>query len=82
MTTVTLYTRKRCHLCEVAAEVIDDVREELDFALEVFDIDADPALRAKYDQDVPVVAVAGEVKFKYRLTAEALRAAVEEAMRA
>ncbi|MFI5300189.1 MAG: glutaredoxin family protein [Polyangiales bacterium] len=79
---VTLYTRKRCHLCEAAREVIDDVREDHPFELEVFDVDADASLRARYHHDVPVVCVAGEVKFVHRVTAEALTEALAAATRA
>ena len=77
--TVTFYTRKRCHLCDVAREIVDDVREEVDFALEVFDIDADEALRARFHTDVPVVCVNGEPRFKHRLTHPALADAVRAA---
>ena len=74
MITVTLYTRAGCHLCDDAKEVLDAVRAEEPFALEVVDIDGDPALRARYTDEVPVVAVAGRKAFKYRLTAQDLRA--------
>jgi glutaredoxin len=74
MITVTLYTRAGCHLCDDAKEVLDAVRAEEPFALEVVDIDGDPALRALYTDEVPVVAVAGRKAFKYRLTAQDLRA--------
>jgi glutaredoxin len=72
MRTVTLYTRARCHLCEVAREVIDDVREYHDFRLEVFDVDADPMLRARYHEDVPVVCVDGELIAIHRIVHSAL----------
>jgi glutaredoxin len=71
---VTLYTRARCHLCEVAAEVLDDVREDLPFDLTVVDIDGDEALRARYRTDIPVVLLDGELLFRYRVDADVLRA--------
>jgi len=77
---VTLYTRARCHLCEVAAEVLDDVREELPFDLEVVDIDGDEALRARYRSDIPVVMLEGELLFRYRIDADVLRARLLEGL--
>lgn len=74
MTTVTLYTRRGCHLCEDAKAVLDAVRAEHPFELSVVDIDLDPALRAQHTNDVPVIAVGGRTAFKYRLTADALLA--------
>jgi glutaredoxin len=74
MTTVTLYTRRGCHLCEDAKAVLDAVRAEHPFDLSVVDIDLDPALRAQHTNDVPVIAVDGRTAFKYRLTADALLA--------
>ncbi|MFO0629024.1 MAG: glutaredoxin family protein [Polyangiales bacterium] len=71
---MTLYTRARCHLCEVAAEVLDDVREDLPFELDVVDIDGDDALRARYRTDIPVVLLDGELLFRYRVDADVLRA--------
>ena len=71
---VTLYTRAGCHLCDDAKAVLDEVRRELPFALDVVDIDGDAALRARYTDEVPVITVGGRKAFKYHVTAEALRA--------
>jgi glutaredoxin len=73
MVRVTLYTRARCHLCDVAKEVLDAARVELPFDLDVVDIDADPALVALYTTEVPVVMVDGRKAFKYRVDPAALR---------
>lgn len=73
MVRVTLYTRVGCHLCDVAKEVLDAVREELPFDLDVTDIDTDPALVALYTTEVPVVLVGGRKAFKYRVDPDALR---------
>lgn len=72
MTTVTLYTRRGCHLCDDAKAVLDGVRAGHPFALDVVDIDGDPALVALYTTEVPVIAVDGRKAFKYRVTAEQL----------
>lgn len=73
MVRVTLYTRVGCHLCDDAKDVLDAVRAERPFALDVVDIDADPALAARYTTEVPVVLVDGRKAFKYRVDPSALR---------
>ena len=64
---VTLYTRAGCCLCDSVKTVLEQARSEAEFRLEVLDIDADPALRARYNDDVPVVAIDGRKAFKYHL---------------
>ena len=79
MPTVTLYTRRGCHLCDDAKAVIDAARLEQPFEFALIDIDGDPTLRARYTDEVPVIAVDGRTAFKYRLTADALLARLRRA---
>lgn len=67
MKRLTLYSRVGCHLCDVMKEQIERLRPRYDFSLDVVDIDRDPALKAQYDWDVPVLLVDGEKIAKYRL---------------
>jgi glutaredoxin len=69
---LTLYTRVRCHLCDVVKETLERVQAVEPFALEIFDIDQDPALRALYDWEVPVVMIDGKKWAKYRVDESAL----------
>jgi uncharacterized membrane protein len=55
MLTVTLYTRKDCHLCEQAKADLDSIREKYPHRLIEIDIDSDPALQKKYLAEIPVV---------------------------
>ncbi|HLK63901.1 MAG TPA: glutaredoxin family protein [Bryobacteraceae bacterium] len=64
---VTLYTRVGCCLCDDAKQVLMDARRRADFDYEEFDIDADPALRALYNDEVPVIAINQRKAFKYRV---------------
>ena len=73
MKKVTLYTRVDCCLCDDVKAVLDEVRETEPFALEIVDVDRDPAAYALYTNEVPVVAIDGRKAFKFRLTAAALR---------
>ena len=52
---LTLLEREGCHLCEDMAAQLDELFAPGSFALERIDIDTDPALRARYDHDVPVL---------------------------
>jgi len=65
---VTLYTRAGCHLCDEVKQTLLRARAHADFNLREVDIDSDPALRARYDQEVPVVEINGKKAFKYSLT--------------
>ena len=70
--TVTLYTRKGCHLCEEAKAEIQAARRRAPFDYVEVDIDADPELRRLYNEEVPVITVDGKKAFKYRLKASQL----------
>jgi glutaredoxin len=56
---VTLYGRKRCHLCEVAKAALLRVHARSPFELHEVDVDSDPDLAADYGALVPVVELAG-----------------------
>lgn len=54
-----LYGRNYCHLCQDMLAALEALRGEPGtprFEIEVYDVDADPALEAKYDELVPVLA--------------------------
>jgi glutaredoxin len=72
MTTVTLYARPGCHLCDEARDVLERLRGRAPFALEEIDITADDALHARYLERIPVVAVDGEELFDYEVDEGAL----------
>jgi glutaredoxin len=66
---VVLYTRAACHLCDDARVLL----ESEGLSPESFDIDADPALREKFDTCVPVVEIDGVVRFRGRVEPVLLR---------
>jgi uncharacterized membrane protein/thiol-disulfide isomerase/thioredoxin len=57
MLTITLYTRKDCHLCEQAKADLESLQEKYPHRLVEIDIDTDPALQKKYLVEIPVVEV-------------------------
>jgi glutaredoxin len=63
MPRVIIYTRSGCHLCEQAEALL--VRHGLRPAL--IDIDADPVLRERYNECVPVVEIDGQERFRGRV---------------
>ena len=72
MTSVTLYGKPGCHLCEDAREVLLSVRLEREFELAEVDITLDPGLNHEYGERVPVVAVDGVDAFDYSVDRQAL----------
>ena len=64
MVTILFYTRVGCHLCEVAEKTLRDAQAELGFAVTVIDIDSDPALRALYNDDIPVTLLPNGRRFR------------------
>jgi thiol-disulfide isomerase/thioredoxin len=56
MISFTLYSRSYCHLCDDMLVALNALQtERLRFAVEVVDVDADPALVARFDELVPVL---------------------------
>ena len=76
---VTFYTKAGCHLCEDAKREIvrADCSDLFDF--EEIDILSDPQLQRRYGTEIPVVLINGTHAFKYQLTAEDFRRAIQKA---
>lgn len=66
---VVVYSRQGCHLCEVVKETLARMGGEADFQWREVDIDGDPALRSRYNDEVPVVFIDGRKAFKYHMDA-------------
>jgi glutaredoxin len=64
MTTVVLYGRNGCCLCDDARAILERVRLTRPFALEERDIDADDALFRAYLERIPVVTIDGVEAFE------------------
>ena len=57
---VTIYSRRNCHLCEVAKEVVESAKNEAEFDFEVIFIDGDVGLEKEYGEEVPVTLINGK----------------------
>src|SRR5512142_536806 len=64
---VVVYSRKGCHLCEVVKESLSKLSRRGGFIWHEIDVDTDPELRRKYNDEVPVVFINGRKAFKYRM---------------
>jgi glutaredoxin len=67
---VIVYSRNGCHLCDVVKATLSQLQNAADFRWREVDIDADPALRQHYNEQVPVVFIDGRKAFKYHMNAE------------
>lgn len=76
---LTLFTRRACHLCDAMKEVVREVAGSRAVRLVEVDVDADPALAARYGRDVPVLWLDGREVARHRVTADALAAHLDAA---
>jgi glutaredoxin len=70
---VSFFKAQGCHLCERALRVVEEVRAEREFELDVVEIDGDPELEARYREWLPVVEIDGRRAFVYHVLPDALR---------
>lgn len=75
---VTLYTRKGCHLCEEAHAVL--LKHGIE--PELVDIDVHPEYRERYTDCVPVVVMDGQERFRGRVNDVLLRRLLRSGPRA
>jgi glutaredoxin len=64
---VVVYSRKGCHLCDVVKETLTQFQGDADFQWREVDIDADPQLLQRYNDEIPVVFIDGRKTFKYHM---------------
>ena len=76
---VSLVGRAGCHLCDVARETVARVCADLGVGWEEVDVDTDPALRARWSDEVPVTLVDGRQHDFWRVDEARLRAALAAA---
>jgi len=78
MTTITIYSRQGCHLCDDAENVLESLREELNFEIEVIDIDIDPELIKLYSDQVPVIHIDGNHHDFYKVDPLRFKSSLEK----
>jgi len=78
MTTITIYSRPGCHLCDDAQNVLESLCEELNFEIEVINIDIDPELIKLYSDQVPVIHIDGLHHDFYKVDPLRFRSSLEK----
>lgn len=73
---VVVLTRAGCHLCDEAIAVVAAVCAEVGASWTTRDVDADPALRRRYTEEVPVTFVDGAQHDFWRVDPDRLAAAL------
>jgi len=77
MTKVTVYSRHGCHLCDDAFNTLESMRKELNFEIEVIDIDQDAELIKLYSDQVPVIHIDGQHHDFYKVDPTRFRSSLE-----
>jgi glutaredoxin len=78
MTTITIYSRQGCHLCDDAQKTLESMREELNFEIVVIDIDQDTELIKLYSDQVPVIHIDGIHHDFYKVDPLRFRSSLEK----
>jgi hypothetical protein len=67
-----LVTRDRCHLCDEMAILLDEVLPSHGLSYSLLDVEADPSLRERFTDVVPVLLRDGSPVAKLRLDRRSL----------
>jgi glutaredoxin len=78
MIEVSVYSRSNCHLCEVALEVISEIRKEFDFTITKILIDGNAELEEKYGEQVPVILINNQPHDFFRVDPERFKLAISK----
>jgi len=77
MRKVTVISRTGCHLCEIAIDKINSVKNELKFELEIKLINDLPELEQEYGEQVPVIMIDYEIHDYWRVDIERFTKAIK-----
>jgi len=73
MLKVTLYSKKDCHLCDVAKDTLLRIQMEFPFFLEEIDIEKDKTIFEKYKYLIPVIEIDDKMVSNYRVDENKLK---------
>jgi glutaredoxin len=77
MRKVTVISRTGCHLCEIAIDKINLVKEKLNFDLEIKLINDLPELEQEYGEQVPVIMIDNKIHDYWRVDIERFTKAIK-----
>ncbi|MGZ3681963.1 MAG: glutaredoxin family protein [Ktedonobacterales bacterium] len=67
MTTIILYSKAGCHLCDEARAYLEELAAGRDIDIQEIDIRRDPALFERYRYRIPVILVDGVERLEGRI---------------
>ena len=77
MRKVTVISRTGCHLCEIAIDKINSVKNKLKFELEIKLINDLPELEQEYGEQVPVIMIDNKIHDYWRVDIERFTKAIK-----
>lgn len=77
MRKVTVISRTGCHLCEIAIDKINSVKDELDFELEIKLVNDLPELEQEYGEQVPVIMIDNKIHDYWRVDIDRFTKAIK-----
>ena len=77
MRKVTVISRTGCHLCEIAIDKINSVKNELKFELEIKLINDLPELEQEFGEQVPVIMIDNKIHDYWRVDIERFTKAIK-----
>jgi glutaredoxin len=80
-TTVEIYSKPDCHLCEEAKNILVMMQRRYGFQLREVNIAGDPTLLAEYGERIPLIYVNGHLVCKYFVDEKAVAKSIALASR-
>jgi glutaredoxin len=77
MKKVSIISRTGCHLCKIAIDQVNSVKNELNFELEIKLIDESIELEELYGEQVPVIMINEKIHDYWRVDLARFRAAIK-----
>ena len=77
MRKVTVISRTGCHLCEIAIDKINLVKDQLKFELEIKLVNDLPELEQEYGEQVPVIMIDNKIHDYWRVDIERFTKAIK-----
>ncbi|MCB9832845.1 MAG: glutaredoxin family protein [Planctomycetes bacterium] len=74
---VLFYTRRQCHLCDEALDLLHQFSRRYPMCVDIVDVDHAPSLQAEFGEVVPVVFIDGVKRFFGRIDPVLLRRLLE-----
>ncbi len=73
MANIILYSKKGCHLCEIAREKLLGIKKEISFGMSEVDIEKNEEIFEKYKYLIPVIEMDGKIVSNYRVNEAELK---------